>query len=312
MEIRLNSEPLDVTLEKEKVLSDVIDELFRLIQDAGFRITRVAHNGEELSQDERDSWAHLPVEHVGTIDVTAGTMREVLFEHLDTVRQYLSTVVKAYDKKNLPLLADLASDYSAVRNSIDSLVSSRPGTVEGKNAPRPLSDILDEMIRSHDIFSGNPVYEQKEVFIARMESVLSILSERMREVSAPAEELKKTAEALKAGLTNISDVSLLLQTGKDREAMGSVLTFIELVSKIIRLYPLLMDETGPSVNDMTVGDKGFQEFYTDFNAILAELIEAFTVNDSVLIGDLLEYEVVPRLEELLPSLEILASREETR
>ncbi len=313
MQIRLNREPLDVTLENEKVLADVIDELFRLIQEAGFRITKVEHNGEELTREERDSWAHLPIEHIGTIDISAGTMRETLYEHLGTVRQFLSTTLKAYEKKNTPLLEDLASDYPAVRDSIDSLVSNHPpiSPQNGETATR-LSKILDEQIRSHRVFSDNPVYENSTSFSTHLDSILSLISERMREVSAPAEELKKTAEALKAGLDGISDVSLLLQTGKDREAMGTVLTFIELVSKIIRLYPLLLDESDPALDTMKVGDKGFKDFYTDFNNVLKELIEAFTINDSVLIGDLLEYEIVPRLEELLPSLEVLLSRKNSR
>lgn len=308
MEIRLNRETLDVTLEKEQVLADVIDELFRLIQEAGFHIIKIEHNGKELSKAEKDSWGRLPVADIGTIEVSTGTPRELLFEHLDTVRQFLSTVKMAYEKKNTTLLADLAKDYPSVRNSIDSLISSN------RKIPtdRPLADLIDDQVTAYRVFSPEPVYENSGGFSARIESVMAVLSERMREVSAPAEELKKTAEALKAGLSNISDVSVLLQTGKDREAMGSVLTFIELVSKIIRLYPLLLDESGPALDTMSVGDSGFKDFFIDFNKTLNELIEAFTVNDSVLIGDLLEYEVVPRLEKLLPSLKVLSTREETK
>ena len=312
MEIRLNKEILNVTLEKEKVLADVIDELFRLINEAGFRITKIEHNGEELSQEEKDSWAHLPVEDIGVIDVSAGTMRESLFEHLSTVRQYLTTVLMAYQKENTALLKDLSRDYNLVRDSLDTLIADTQKAARGDDTVRPLSVILDEQVQAYRIFSDSPIYETNAACCTCLDSIISILSERLREVSAPAEELKKTAEALKSGLSSISDVSLLLQTGKDREAMGSVLTFIELVSKILRIYPLLLDESDSSLDTMTIGDTSFKEFYRDFNAILTELIEAFTLNDSVLIGDLLEYEVVPRLEKLLPSLDILASREETR
>jgi len=312
VEIRLNKEILNVTLEKEKVLADVIDELFRLINEAGFRITKIEHNGEELSQEEKDSWAHLPVEDIGVIDVSAGTMRESLFEHLSTVRQYLTTVLMAYQKENTALLKDLSRDYNLVRDSLDTLIADTQKAARGDDTVRPLSVILDEQVQAYRIFSDSPIYETNAACCTCLDSIISILSERLREVSAPAEELKKTAEALKSGLSSISDVSLLLQTGKDREAMGSVLTFIELVSKILRIYPLLLDESDSSLDTMTIGDTSFKEFYRDFNAILTELIEAFTLNDSVLIGDLLEYEVVPRLEKLLPSLDILASREETR
>ena len=46
-------------------------------------------------------------------------------------------------------------------------------------------------------------------------------------------------------------------------------------------------------------DLPFDEFYKDFNSILLELTNAFGAGDSVLIGDLLEYEIAPRLDGLL-------------
>ena len=43
----------------------------------------------------------------------------------------------------------------------------------------------------------------------------------------------------------------------------------------------------------------FEEYYNELNSVLKELIDAFHINDSVLIGDLLEYEIAPRLEGLI-------------
>jgi hypothetical protein len=37
----------------------------------------------------------------------------------------------------------------------------------------------------------------------------------------------------------------------------------------------------------------------ELNGILQELVEAFQSQDTVLIGDLLEYETVPRIQEIL-------------
>ncbi|MBN2050830.1 MAG: hypothetical protein JW760_10330 [Spirochaetales bacterium] len=303
MEIRLNREPLDITMEDEKVLSDVVDELYRLIQDAGFHISRIQHNGEELIPEEKTSWADLPLEHVGVLDIEAKTLREATFEHLNTVRQYISMVRGAFLKENTPLLTDLSIDYPSVRDSLDPLISSQgPGN--------PLAEILDEQIHRFNVFSDQPLYKDSDSLIELLNSLLTLLAERMREISSPAEELKKSSEALKAMLGSLRDVSLLLQTGKDREAMALVLSCIELVSKIIRLYPLILDESGISPDTLTVGESSIKDFYSDFNATMEELIQAFQVNDSVLIGDLLEYEVAPRLESLLPSLADIVSSEE--
>ena len=40
----------------------------------------------------------------------------------------------------------------------------------------------------------------------------------------------------------------------------------------------------------------------EFNPVLKELVAAFGTKDSVLIGDLLEYEIAPRMQRLAPLL----------
>ena len=49
----------------------------------------------------------------------------------------------------------------------------------------------------------------------------------------------------------------------------------------------------------------FEKYYNELNGFLKELIDAFQINDSVLIGDLLEYEIAPRLEGLIQFIERL-------
>ena len=53
-------------------------------------------------------------------------------------------------------------------------------------------------------------------------------------------------------------------------------------------------------------DDSLQDFYQELNGILTELLEAFDAKDSVLIGDLMEYEVAPRLEQLQTFLQEVA------
>ncbi len=54
-----------------------------------------------------------------------------------------------------------------------------------------------------------------------------------------------------------------------------------------------------NINELKIGNKSSKEFYEELNSNLKELIEAFKTNDSVLIGDLLEYEIAPRIEMLI-------------
>jgi hypothetical protein len=68
--------------------------------------------------------------------------------------------------------------------------------------------------------------------------------------------------------------------------MNIVARFVELVSKVTRLLSSEQQESCARQVE-------------ELNGILQELVEAFQSQDTVLIGDLLEYETVPRIQEIL-------------
>jgi hypothetical protein len=57
-----------------------------------------------------------------------------------------------------------------------------------------------------------------------------------------------------------------------------------------------------SLKKLKIGEERANGFFADFNGILRELLGAFDTKDTVLIGDLLEYEVAPRIELFLSFL----------
>ena len=80
--------------------------------------------------------------------------------------------------------------------------------------------------------------------------------------------------------------------------MQTVLKFIEVSQKMIRLYPVLKSTSDFDMQRKLNTGETLEQFYADFNAILLELQKAFHASDSILIGDLLEYEISPRIENL--------------
>jgi len=54
--------------------------------------------------------------------------------------------------------------------------------------------------------------------------------------------MKTAASALKNLIPDISEVSILLQTGKDQQAYSSVIAFIEISETLIRLFSILKKE----------------------------------------------------------------------
>ena len=97
----------------------------------------------------------------------------------------------------------------------------------------------------------------------------------------PEDEARAVILRLKGTKAEMEQVALLLQTGKDAEAMQYIITCTEYILKALRLLVL-----APKSEDI-------KSFRDELNSVLLELKEAFTVKDSVLIGDLMEYEIRP-------------------
>jgi hypothetical protein len=144
-------------------------------------------------------------------------------------------------------------------------------------------------------------------FFGFIESLADIISGRMNEIMQPLDELRKVAAALKDLIPRIADVSILLQTGKDgrRWALSfassnsrkssSACTSTSISAKRTPCRPLRWGER-------------FSDFCKDFNGIFTDITQALSAKDSILIGDLFEYEVAPRIEKLLSFLKLIEAR----
>ena len=62
--------------------------------------------------------------------------------------------------------------------------------------------------------------------------------------------------------------------------------------------PLTSKKTG----EETINGMNFKDFFEDFSPILHDFEDAMKNNDTVLIGDLSEYEICPRLKSISEAL----------
>jgi hypothetical protein len=121
----------------------------------------------------------------------------------------------------------------------------------------------------------------------------AFFGERLAELRDPAGAMLAAACLFDAIEADLSEVPVRLQTGKDAQAMHTVVLAIELINKMVRIMPEYMRALpGPLIE---VGGAAMPEYYGALTDVLKELAEAFENKDGVLIGDLAEYEIRPRL-----------------
>jgi hypothetical protein len=124
-----------------------------------------------------------------------------------------------------------------------------------------------------------------------------LVRSRLSEAVHPELEAVSVLRALDAQNEKIQNISVLLQTGRDGEAMRNLVAFSDLIDKAMRLYSTL-SASAPSAIQKSVDGLSFKSFIDDLNVTLKSLVEAFDAHDSVLIGDVLEYEIASRIRTL--------------
>ena len=99
-----------------------------------------------------------------------------------------------------------------------------------------------------------------------------------------------------------------MQTGKDGRAAETMTLFSALTEKLFRLV-FLFARRGTTIEGIEVasmdgtGMVSLKTYIEEFSAALRELIAAWENSDTVLVGDLAEYELSPRLSVFAAALE---------
>ena len=104
----------------------------------------------------------------------------------------------------------------------------------------------------------------------------------------------KECEELSAQLT---ELSAKLQSGKDRESnvlISSLATFLDKFCHTVTVSSLFPERFG----SMKINGASIKEFFSDFSQILNDFKQAIEDKDTILMGDLAEYEISPRLSSI--------------
>ena len=120
----------------------------------------------------------------------------------------------------------------------------------------------------------------------------------INEIKASFEKLSELFAELAA---QMEGVPVALQSGKNLEVSESIKKLADSIDQFCHVATLasLFPETftNTSMNGMN-----FRDFFADFSPILKDFEDALQNNDTVMLGDLSEYEICPRLKEISKAL----------
>lgn len=125
---------------------------------------------------------------------------------------------------------------------------------------------------------------------------VSVISE-----AAIKDSFNMTSKEINAVIELLKNVPVEMQSGKDSHAKQTIIRLSDVMNAFCNTvtWSSLFPETFGSLK---VGELSLSDFLADLSPILKDFSDALENSDSVLIGDLAEYEICPRLESLSNAL----------
>jgi hypothetical protein len=277
MNIYINGKTADITLETEKTIGDLLSGIEDWLHGLGCRINGLEIDGEAVTGADIALVFGKELEGIGAVNITVCPHSELALNAFYEARGFLTARSKNEERENIARLWRAAPAASFLRDE----------------SGRLFRDI-DEVFELDGTEGA-----------ARAEQVIPLVDERIRELANPEEEIKRI-ESLVAGIAErLEELPLDIQTGKDGRAAETVNIFSAIMEKLFRLF-YLVQTRAQNPGGILVDSSPICDFLGEFNTALKELLAAYEGRDVVLVGDLAEYELAPRLRSFYGALKAAA------
>jgi hypothetical protein len=266
MDIYIDGNMLDVTLETEQTVGDLFVSLEKWLSDTGFRFAAFELDGKNIHASDVEKAFSTNLCDVTRIEVRTASVTQLYAEALlDTaffLNKYAATDTEGNGKD------EITDEWKA-------------------------SSGRSFLLKDHPVFA----HKTDDYFFQGKGDGAKLgeeIAERLHEITNPQAALLSMKEKVYDITARLEVISLNMQTGKDREATETVYMFSQTAEKLFRIISLI-----PAV----ANNAECRTFFEEFTGVLKEFFAAYKAQDSVLTGDLAEYEVSPRLIELYDRLQ---------
>jgi hypothetical protein len=267
MKIKINGVDADIKLENEKTVGEILSALDGWLSGSGHRLSGLNIDGKAVDAREMELSFSRGIETIDTVDICTTSLPQLVAESLGrTIRD-----IEEFQ----------AAGFVEKEGFADKWKTSPQGCMLAEQYP----ELFDWTVKA---FSGVGCSPQV---------LTALFEERLRELTDPAGEMNRTAQLVDDICARLAEFPLDIQTGKDARAAETVNVFSGVAEKVFRIYHTLKIEGYP-VAEIKVDTMPINDYITEFSKALKELLDAYERGDTVLIGDLAEYEMAPRLRGL--------------
>ncbi|MEE1291546.1 MAG: hypothetical protein UHW86_11015 [Spirochaetota bacterium] len=323
MDVYVNDKLLSIEIEDEKTAFDIVNGItdFFAKEKIPQFVTKILIDGNEYSFADDESLKAIEIEKIEKIEfefkdiigVSKLSIEQILL-YIDLLKQYVTE-----NKWNdfFSNIEDSLDWIESGMNQIMEIFSLKPEILSLKTL---LSEELVDLKKkvsslSEDNFPlGTDVIQDIVILCEKLGIVISKVFQML--------DLGFTGNAQESIILRITDilplyeelipvlpeVSTLLQKACDKDAMEIIQKLTTLIDGSISIFLASKNLELDIFNNLEVNGMSFDSFFDSLTEHLHELVSAIENKDSVMIGDLVEYEFLPNIEEMKELLAELKNR----
>jgi hypothetical protein len=278
MELIINGDKVDFTLENEKNYAEVLSGVKKWADSNRMAIVSWQINGKSSDANPTD----ITIAPKDVLEINLEDKVQERKSEISLLGEFFGLLESAIMQGKDDLLAELQGEYRILSPNLPYLLLE-----EGQSENFRLSTILDQYILNRP-FPPEGEKEKVELLLF-IKQLLGRVELYAKEIQNPEIGLEIHFRVLSDNWAELESIPSLFQAGEDKKALDKLMVLLSSLDGIFRMASLLGEQSLEDKKSLILEVKDF----------LGEMSEAIENQDFVLVGDLVEYEILPRLKTLL-------------
>lgn len=314
MEIFINGEKINYTLENEKTFNDVLLFIVSLLDKNDLYIDEISINDKRCDFEKIDEYKNHSIDQIGKVEIKASFKQQLVSDTVENIISYLTNVVN-YVKENNEYSEDnlkkIKEGLLWCINVLDKIliiysVSLDYFLTKSEKQFSFVCQQLKEIAENLHLLSINKEFKQQflESIVDFMDGMIKIVTYVFIKLkNLPAET--KTEHFITLFEDNIKLILKLkdlfpniandFNSGKEKSAMelfGSIINFLAFYFEVLILCTENFSQSDYDFTEIQKLIKTFSEIFGNIKTSIAE-------KDYINLSDILEYEITEPLNELI-------------
>ena len=315
MEIQINGSRLDYELEEEKTVLEIVEAIGQWLSKEGRILEEIEVNGEEVGVGREDLSKRL-IEETRVIAIKASSGVEYSSRYLLEVKEYGERVLRGieegfgFEKKDeiiegLKWIREVLVEMGKILNLDTGRVFIGEESLwevlwKYEEGERGLKESRFHKEGFEKILEG--------IVLRSVEKILKILPKILIRVAFEGRDLKeisvevliKNLEQMKEELgvfkPRLLELGVDLQTGRKVAGYQRMQNFLGVLSNLVEDLMRLDNYLGIGYEDWEVEGKKVRDINEGLKGVLEDFRDALERKDIILLGDIIEYEMMGKLE----------------